>query len=377
MTLSNRRILHVIAFDVPFPADYGGVIDIYYKIKAIHKEGVDIKLHIYNYGRNHSKSELSKYCSEIYYYPRKIYKNPFMGSKPYIVNSRNSNELLKNLQMDNEPILFEGLHCTYYLAHPSLKNRLKIVRTHNIEHRYYKHLENSESKYFKKYFFRIEAEKLKKHQRILEHANIIAAISPNDCSHFNKKFGNTIYVPAFHRNSKIANPDGKGEYILYHGNLSVPENYNAAKQLIENVFSKVKTPSIIAGNNPPKELVTLCNKHHNIELKSNLSTDEIHHLIKNAHINVLYTNQNTGIKLKLLNALYLGRFSIVNPLMVEGSGLESLCTISNDFQGIIHSIKHLMKKDYDDSVYHDKKIFLEDNFNNINSVKKLLEHIYK
>ena len=56
MTLSNRRILHVIAFDVPFPADYGGVIDIYYKIKAIHKEGVDIKLHIYNYGRNYSKS---------------------------------------------------------------------------------------------------------------------------------------------------------------------------------------------------------------------------------------------------------------------------------------------------------------------------------
>ena len=63
--------------------------------------------------------------------------------------------------------------------------------------------------------------------------------------------------------------------------------------------------------------------------------------------------------------------------MVEGSGLESLCTISNDFQGIIHSINHLMKKDYDDSVHRDKKVFLEDNFNNINSVKKLLEHIYK
>ena len=376
MTSLNKRILHVIAFDVPFPADYGGVIDIYYKIKAIHLEGVDIKLHIYNYGRKHSKSELSKYCSEINYYPRNIYKNPFMGSKPYIVNSRNSSELLTNLQKDNEPILFEGLHCTYYLAHPSLKDRLKIVRTHNIEHHYYKHLESSESKYFKKYFFRIEAEKLKKHQGVLKHANIIAAISPNDFSYFNKKFGNTIYIPAFHKNSKIKNPGDKGEYILYHGNLSVPENYNAAKQLIINVFSKVKTPSIIAGNNPPKELIALCNMHHNIELKSNLSTDEIHYLIKNAHINVLYTNQNTGIKLKLLNALYLGRFSIVNPLMVEGSGLESLCTISKNFSEIIKSINHLMEKDYNESIYHDKKIFLEENFNTINSVKKLLEYIY-
>lgn len=375
--LSNKRTLHIVAFDVPFPANYGGVIDIYYKIKAIYEEGIDIKLHVYNYGRKLSKSELSKYCSEINYYSRKIYKNPFMGTLPYIVNSRNSSDLLNNLQKDQAPILFEGLHCTYYLAHPSLQNRVKIVRTHNIEHHYYKHLESSESKYFKKYFFRIEAEKLKKHQEILKHANIIAAISPNDTSYFNKKFGNTIYIPAFHSNNKLDKPVNKGDFVLYHGNLSVPENYNAAKQLILNVFSKIKTRAIIAGNNPPKELITLCNMHQNVELKYNLSTDEIHQLIKNAHINVLYTNQNTGIKLKLLNALYLGRFSIVNSLMVEGSGLEKLCTISNNFQNIIQNINTLIKTDYTENHYTDKKLFLEKKFNNTIGVKKLIKHIYK
>ena len=376
-TLSNKRTLHIVAFDVPFPANYGGVIDIFYKIKAIYEEGIDIKLHVYNYGRKLSKSELSKYCSEINYYSRKIYKNPFMGTLPYIVNSRNNSDLLNNLQKDQAPILFEGLHCTYYLAHPSLQNRVKIVRTHNIEHHYYKHLESSESKYFKKYFFRIEAEKLKKHQEILKHANIIAAISPNDTSYFNKKFGNTIYIPAFHSNNKMVKPDNKGDFVLYHGNLSVPENYNAAKQLILNVFSKIKTRAIIAGNNPPKELITLCNMHQNVELKYNLSTDEIHQLIKNAHINVLYTNQNTGIKLKLLNALYLGRFSIVNSLMVEGSGLEKLCTISNNFQNIIQNINTLIKTDYTENHYTDKKLFLEKKFNNTIGVQKLIKHIYK
>ena len=376
-TLSNKRILHIVAFDVPFPANYGGVIDIYYKIKAIYEEGIDIKLHVYNYGRKLSKSELSKYCSEINYYSRKKYKNPFMGTLPYVVNSRNSSDLLNNLQKDQAPILFEGLHCTYYLAHPSLQNRVKIVRTHNIEHHYYKHLESTESKYFKKYFFRIEAEKLKKHQEILKHANIIAAISPNDTSYFNKKFGNTIYIPAFHSNNKMVKPDNKGDFVLYHGNLSVPENYNAAKQLILNVFSKIKTRAIIAGNNPPKELITLCNMHQNVELKYNLSTDEIHQLIENAHINVLYTNQNTGIKLKLLNALYLGRFSIVNSLMVEGSGLEKLCTISNNFQNIIQNINTLTKTDYTENHYTDKKLFLEKNFNNTIGVQKLIKHIYK
>ncbi len=376
-TFSNKRTLHIVAFDVPFPANYGGVIDIYYKIKAIYEEGIDIKLHVYNYGRKLSKSELNKYCSEINYYSRKIYKNPFMGTLPYIVNSRNSSDLLNNLQKDQAPILFEGLHCTYYLAHTSLQNRVKIVRTHNIEHHYYKHLESSESKYFKKYFFRIEAEKLKKHQEILKHANIIAAISPNDTSYFNKKFGNTIYIPAFHSNNKMGKHDNKGDFVLYHGNLSVPENHNAAKQLILNVFSKIKTHAIIAGNNPPKELITLCNMHQNVELKYNLSTDEIHKLIENAHINVLYTNQNTGIKLKLLNALYLGRFSIVNSLMVEGSGLEKLCTISNNFQNIIRNINTLMKTDYTENHYTNKKLFLEKNFNNTIGVQKLIKHINK
>lgn len=375
MTLSKRRILHIVAFDVPYPADYGGVIDIFYKIKAINDEGFDIKLHIYNYGRKHSKSELSKYCVEVNYYPRKIYKNPFVGSKPYIVNSRNSHALLKNLQKDNSPILFEGLHCTYYLSDPSLSNRFKVVRTHNIEHHYYKHLENSEFKYFKKYFFRIEAEKLKKYEAILKHANKIAAISPNDYEYFNEKFGNTVYVPAFHTNTNTDNPGEKGKYILYHGNLSVPENYTAAIKLIKNVFSKIKIPSVIAGNNPPKELVSLCNKFDNISLKSNLSTIKIHTLIKEAHINVLYTNQNTGIKLKLLNALYLGKFSIVNPLMVDGSGLEDMCIISNNFEDMIHSINEFMHKEYDNGFYLKRKSFLEEKFNNQNSIKHLLNHI--
>ena len=62
MTSSKRRLIHIVAFDVPYPADYGGVIDIFYKIKAIYDEGFDIKLHIYYYGHKHSKSELRKYC---------------------------------------------------------------------------------------------------------------------------------------------------------------------------------------------------------------------------------------------------------------------------------------------------------------------------
>jgi hypothetical protein len=37
---------------------------------------------------------------------------------------------------------------------------------------------------------------------------------------------------------------------------------------------------------------------------------------------------STGIKIKLLNALYNGRFIITNAASLEGTGLESLCEIA-------------------------------------------------
>lgn len=367
--------LHIVAFDVPYPADYGGVIDIYHKIKALHGLGCEITLHMYHYGRPKSAKQLKKYCKQVHYYKRRTFKNPFIGSLPYIVNSRDSDELLLNLQKDNAPILFEGLHCTYHLTDKSLSGRYKIVRTHNIEHHYYKHLEKSESRYFKKYFFRIEAEKLRKYEKVLKEADLIAAISLKDEVYFSKKYGNTTYLPAFHSNDDMHYPGANGKYLLYHGNLAVPENYVAASELIKKVFSKVNTKAIIAGNNPPKELVLLCQQYDHIELQTNLDTDQIHRLIRDAHINVLHTNQNTGIKLKLLNALYMGKFAIVNPLMVEGSGLEDICVVSASFEQMIKHTEEYLLLDYSEAYYQKRKSYITTHFGNKSGAKSLVNQI--
>ena len=37
-----EKHLHIISFDVPYPANYGGVIDVFYKLKALHAEGIKI-----------------------------------------------------------------------------------------------------------------------------------------------------------------------------------------------------------------------------------------------------------------------------------------------------------------------------------------------
>ena len=63
--------LNVVSFSVPFPANYGGVIDVFYKLKALSKLDVKIILHCFQYDRKPSK-ELENICEQVYYYPRKM-----------------------------------------------------------------------------------------------------------------------------------------------------------------------------------------------------------------------------------------------------------------------------------------------------------------
>lgn len=360
--------IHIISFDVPLPANYGGVIDVYYKIKALKKIGVNVILHAYQYGRK-ADPKLNELCHKVFYYHRRTYINPFTGAMPYIVKTRNTKELLQNLLLDDYPILFEGLHTTYYLSHQALKNRFKMVRMHNIEHHYYKHLERAEPNFFKKYFFRNEADKLRKYQNILKHANTIFAISNNDEIYLKRRFNNVLYLPAFHSNNEIIACGKTKPFVLYHGNLSVSENYTAAMTLINNVFSKLKIKCIVAGNNPPKELTELTKRYSHIDLLSDVSTAELHQLISKAHVNVLYTHQNTGIKLKLLNVLYRGHFVLVNDLMVKGTGLEDICNISYSFDEMVKNISKHLQSNFNQYELEARKAILYTEFNNEKSAQ--------
>ena len=98
------------------------------KSKALSEAGADIHLHCFHHDRAEA-SELSRLCASVHYYPRHNY---LPLTKPHIVGSRNSPQLLHNLLVRDSPILFEGLHTCFYLADERLKHRRKFVRMHNI-----------------------------------------------------------------------------------------------------------------------------------------------------------------------------------------------------------------------------------------------------
>jgi hypothetical protein len=373
--MESDRELHIISFNVPYPPNYGGVMDVFFKIRALHEQGIKIHLHCFYYGRAESE-ELEKLCHKIYYYPRKLIMNPFHSNIPYIVKSRVSNTLLNNLLSDNHPVFFEGIHTAYYLDNPELFNRMRIVRMHNIEYLYYKHLAKIEKNPFKSNYYNMESKRLRKFEKKLSSADYIASISRSDHKFFNLKYSNSFYLPVFHPNEKITSLEGKGDYILYHGNLGVGENNEAALFLINEVFSKCELPFIIAGMNPSKELKKTLAPYKNIRLLSDISLSEIYSLIRNAHINVLPTFQDTGIKLKLLNALFMGRFCIVNNKMIHATALENACIVANNAENILDCIRQYFEKPFKSDNLESRKSILENEFNNTANAIKLIQKIY-
>jgi hypothetical protein len=364
--------IHIIAFDLPYPPDYGGATDIFHKIRSLHQLGVEITLHVFLYKGKMPAPELELLTKKTYYYYRRRWVNPFWGKTPYVVTTRNSEQLLQNLLLDQDPILFEGLHTTAYLGRPELKDRIMVVRAHNVEHNYYRALGFAERRWIKQKFFFLEANRLQNYEPILQQAHSIAAISPMETAYFQKTYGNTHYIPAFHSNSKVMSLPGKGDYVLYHGNLSIPENDRAAIYLVKEVFPLLSQPCIVAGSNPSQMLQNAAAKYPHIQIKANLTAEEIFDLVRNAHVNTLVTFQSTGIKLKLLNALYRGRHLVANTPMVEETQLESLCHVSDDPKAMAHIIKQCFLEPFEESNIHDREQQLSNTFNNTENAKKLM-----
>lgn len=315
-------------------------MDVYFKLRALHAAGVQIILHAFQYNRE-AAIELEELCEEVHYYDRLPPTRALPIRKPHIVKSRQHPALIERLLQDDIPVLFEGLHTTYYLDHPDMAARKLLVRMHNIEWDYYHQLAKQERSVFKRQYLLAESRLLKSWERILPHADHILTISPADTRHYQQRFQGVEYLPAFHPYEEVESLTGKGEYCLYHGNLGVAENEQAVFYLIREVFSNLQIPLVIAGSHPGEALIRLISAYEHISLRHNPSQEEMDQLLSDAHIHVLPTFQNTGIKLKLLNSLYKGRFVVVNEPMVANTGLEFgtvICRSTEEFRVAIEDL---------------------------------------
>lgn len=367
----------MVCLDVPYPPDYGGAMEMFYTIRALHAAGIHIHLHCYEYGRG-DQPELLKYCKTVHYYKRNQGHRGLSLKLPYIVCSRNNNELEERLIQDQYPVLLQGIHCTFLLYNKKLTNRKVVVRLHNMESDYYHQLAACEDQFLRKLYMRIESFLLKTYEKKIAGDALFLTITQNDERAFRHAHPHSqvAFLPAFVPSQLVTSNEGVGNFCLYHGNLSVAENEKMALWLLQKVFSKINIPFVVAGKNPSKKLEQIAHSKQHTCIVANPGKSEMDDLIAKAQINLVPSFVKSGIKFKLLHALLQGRHCIGNNTAVEGSGLEAACHLATSAEGFQALVTQLFRQPFAEEEIRLRNQLINASFNNERNVKRLIEWLY-
>lgn len=341
----QKKALHIISFENPYPPDFGGVIDVYYKVKALHSLGFVIYLHCYYEDRSEVSSELKAITEKVYLYKKN--KNPFFvfSKYPLPVICRFDKKLIENIKKHEAPILFEGLHSTMMLRKAKLDNK-KYLRLHNIESNFYAGMSNSETNLVKKVLYYFVAKKYLEYQKTIADFDYVFALSRYEFDEAKKLNLNCVYVPVFHGNETNKQLSEFGNYAFYHGDLRLADNKRAALFLIE-VFREIPDYNLIIASSNGKALIeSRSNTASNVKFVEIESENHLDELFTNAHINTMLSFQESGTKLKVINSLFKSRFCLINKNMVDDTDVLSLCEIAESKQNFIDKIKELKSKPY-------------------------------
>lgn len=338
--------IHIISFDNPYPPVYGGVIDVFYKLKAFHSQGFSIHLHCYTDQLPDNVSELEQYTEKLYFYERKKKGRKLLALSPFSVASRYNESLVENLQKLDAPLWFEGLQSTYLLQKHDFTGRKKFLRLLNLESNYFRGLGKSENNPLKKILFAIESVKYGWYQKIIARFDAVFTLSLYETKYVAEHFGNAHYIPVFHGNFEVSDLSGFGKYALYHGDLRMADNRRAALFLID-VFKNIPDCQLVIASNRGKRLIkkqiaAFPNILHT-DIKNQAHMDALMH---EAHMSVMLSFQESGTKLKSINSLYKTRHCIINGNMVDDPDIRALCTMAETKQEFIAAVNQLKNEPY-------------------------------
>ena len=220
--------------------------------------------------------------------------------------------------------------------------------------------------------------KTKCYEKNLSSKAVFATLTKETKNNYQQLLGykNIIAIPAIVPWNKIDSRVGKGNFCLYHGNLSMPENEKSAIWLLENVFNKISIPFVIAGKSPSSSLENLALLKANTCLVANPSENEMQDLISKAHINVLPSFHAESCNIKLLNALFCGRHCVVNEKMAREPELRPLLHIADNAESFRSIILKLMNESFTEYDIKERGCLLQKLYNNEENVTLLMDHLW-
>jgi glycosyltransferase involved in cell wall biosynthesis len=229
---------------------------------------------------------------------------------------------------------------------PKSFNKPVVLHEHNAEFVMWERLAEIENNPIKKAVIRLEASRIKRAEKMYaEDASVVFA-APNDIEELAKiGVDRNKLKPTYHLGEDflLESPDLEFDQtekaLLFVGTLTWEANIDGLIWFLDEIYPSVleNHPDIhfyIVGKNPDQRLVSRAEKFDSVELTG--FVQELEPYFKKARAFVIPLRFGSGIKVKLLNAMYRGIPIVTTPIGTEGlevvSGRDLFCTQSEKEQ---------------------------------------------
>ncbi|MEM9924816.1 MAG: glycosyltransferase [Cyanobacteria bacterium P01_D01_bin.50] len=378
----------LVCHDIPYPAIHGGRIDMWRRIKAFSKIGVELQLICWFNQVPHYQelTEIKKYVSSTYFIPFKyslhaktcrlfnLLRYPLEVTSR-LVRGQELHHLVSQVNAFKPHIIWlDGIHGGDVASKLSHHLDIPIVtRCHNIEHLYYRRLFTSAigTSKIKRYLSVSHLENYEK--SLLANSLLFYDISPDDLKFWKSQgFRNGRYLPPlieFNKSHYIdKNYHNNNVYppydIVFLGNLYSNNNVAGIIWFLTEILPEVRSKLsnirvLIAGSKPINKIIQLCEDIDNVNLSINPpSSTEIYNSGR-VLINPVLTG--SGVSIKSLEMLMTGKPIISTPQGIAGLPLSTrqYFKIADDTQSFAAAIADLLF-----------------NYRKINIEEKLLKSIF-
>ena len=231
-------------------------------------------------------------------------------------------QLLQNNEFDL--ILMEGIYLGIYLATIRRFSPVPVVlRSHNIEHQIWERLAVNESNLLKRFYLADLAKKIRAFElKVFQEFEGIITISELDEAWYREQgFGGKLKtISAGAEVSPAFPPQNWPEHsVCFLGSLEWQPNVQGLYWFIEKVWPTViaRFPDAqlhVGGKNPPKELESLSAPG----LTFHGMVPDAAEFILSSQVFIVPLHSGSGIRLKILEAMALGKCIVTTPIGAEG-----------------------------------------------------------
>ena len=329
---------------VPFPADGGYAIVVYNTIEALLALNCKITLFSLNTTKHYVdlKTINDPILSQIKFHQFKIDNR--IKAKDAFVNlfSKQSYNISRFYQPDCaskighlvrtgnfDIIQFEGLQVTPYLDVIKLNSNAKLVyRAHNIEHQIWKRLTQQESFLARKIYLNLLSKRLKRFEyQVLNSFDALIAISFVDERFFKSlnfnvpifTFPVALNLNHYQNNYSLS----KHKSVGYIGSMDWRPNIEGLNWFINKVWPSIEQLNSgitfhLAGKNIPKQYQIMGTDTFVMEGR----VENAQEFISKQHVLIVPLLSGSGMRVKIIEAMALGKCIIATSIAAEGINFE-------------------------------------------------------